>query len=270
MNLTTPASGLPVEYEKPAPDRTKPPDSAPRFGSGFGSNNPPGVCARVEVPGRLSRVEGIFTNGGRHDEKPGAFRLGAVMTGGGHPLDEVESLLQKAIRRGDEELAIFAASVLDISGYGNYAWRRLRKVASEDVGLAEPGISADIRALFDNWTDERKTDKVNPNPGRLFLMPAVMRLVQAKKSRRVDHAGIAFYEGQRPQLDIPDWGLDVHTARGRRMGRGAGHFLDVGAVLVNAVDEPDPYLDRARAARARRKATSWRSTSTRNRAAWRW
>ena len=181
-----------------------------------------------------------------------------LVSPGGYKMGEVASALQKSIRRGLEEDALFWASELDIAGYGNYAWKRLRKIASEDIGVAERGVAADVRALYENWQDERKADKRNPNPGRLFLMHAVILLVNARKSRRVDHAGITMYEYERPAREMPDWALDRHTARGRRMGRGNDHFFAVGAVLVDAADGPfskpkrkDPYIDRARLARAK-------------------
>ena len=71
-------------------------------------------------------------------------------TVGGHPVDEVISLLQKAIRRGEEDEALWAASELDLSGFGVWAFSRMRVCASEDVGLAERGIVVEVNALHDS------------------------------------------------------------------------------------------------------------------------
>lgn len=37
-------------------------------------------------------------------------------------------------------------------------------------------------------------------------------------------------------IGMPDWALDKHTARGKKMGRGIQHFLQVGSKLVNTDD----------------------------------
>jgi hypothetical protein len=55
------------------------------------------------------------------------------------------------------------------------------------------------------------------------------------------------YESERPQREIPDFALDVHTAKGRRAQRGVDHFFKVGAAIKNAERSllPDGYLKRA-------------------------
>ncbi len=47
-------------------------------------------------------------------------------------------------------------------------------------------------------------------------------------------------------LQIPDYALDKHTGRGRRLKWDFKHWLDVGCVLSNPSDQPDPYAERAR------------------------
>ena len=46
---------------------------------------------------------------------------------------------------------------------------------------------------------------------------------------------------------------DKHTARGRRLGRGEDHFFEVGALIENAADVPDPYAEKGRANRTARE-----------------
>jgi hypothetical protein len=46
---------------------------------------------------------------------------------------------------------------------------------------------------------------------------------------------------QAMRMEIPDHALDMHTARGRRMGRGKQHFLDEAGRLENET-LPDAYL----------------------------
>src|SRR5437764_10480805 len=98
---------------------------------------------------------------------------------------------------------------MDLSSFGGWAWKRLRKIASEDVGIAEPGVASEVRSLYANWLDERKDDKHNPNAGRLYLCHATILLARARKDRRVDSSAIAFYEGDRPHPDVPDHPLDM-------------------------------------------------------------
>lgn len=164
-------------------------------------------------------------------------------------MGEVASALQKSIRRGWEDEALFWGTELDMSGYGEYCWKRLKIMTSEDVGLAEPMMSATIHALYESWLAQRKKGDSKHAPERLFLVHAVLALVRCKKSRIVDHALVKYYEGPRVNRKIPDVALDQHTARGRRLKRGAEHFFTEGIVLANQ-ELPDPYLEEAKAIRS--------------------
>jgi replication-associated recombination protein RarA len=178
-------------------------------------------------------------------------RNGPPPTRKGYSIFECSSSLQKAVRRGQEEAAIYWALELDQSGFTEYAFRRLRVIASEDVGLAEPLAALTVRALYDNYADERKRDK--QATGGLFLVHAVLILARARKSRIVDHALIAVGNDEEVR-PVPDEAKDHHTAAGKRMGRGVEHFyeeaslladLDTGELSPAPVLE-DPYRDRAR------------------------
>lgn len=168
---------------------------------------------------------------------------------GGYKLGEAASAMQKCIRRGLEPDALFWATELDISGYGEYVWKRLKIITSEDVGLASPQLAATVHALYLCWLEQRKKADVRHGPERLFLVHAVILLARSPKSRLVDHALIAFYEAQRPPRPIPDFALDKHTARGKALRRGHEHFWTQGAQIANAGDVSDPYLDTARRTR---------------------
>jgi replication-associated recombination protein RarA len=168
-----------------------------------------------------------------------------VTTRSGHPLGEVASAFQKSIRRGLADEALHWGVELDVSNFGEYAWKRLRIIASEDVGLAEPYLPATIFALYQNWLDQRKKRDLKHGPERLFLVHAILLLVRAKKSRIVDHALITYY-GNHERRDIPDYALDKHTGAGRRLGRGVAHFFDEGIHLENMADMDDPYRESAR------------------------
>lgn len=179
-----------------------------------------------------------------------SFRFAAQRTPGGHRADEVASALQKEIRRGNERQALYWATELDLAGYGNYVWKRLRIIASEEVGLAEPAAPALVRTLYDNWKEQLAVDKRSSHgtgSAGIFVVHAVLTLARARKSRLADHAFIVMYEGPREPLEIPDHALDEHTAAGRALGRGSEHFWDEAALLVNEGEVSDPFRAEARA-----------------------
>lgn len=168
---------------------------------------------------------------------------------GGYKLGEVASAMQKSIRRGLESDALFWATELDISGYGEYVWKRLKIITSEDVGLASPQLAATIHALYSCWLEQRKKADTRHGPERLFLVHAIILLARSPKSRLVDHALIVMYEATREKRPIPDFALDKHTARGKALRRGHDHFWKEGAKLSNAGPVPDDYEAIARRTR---------------------
>jgi len=186
------------------------------------------------------------------------MHFGQLKTVGGYFNSDVTSAMQKCIRRGLEEEALFWATELDLAGYGAYVWKRLRIIASEDIGLADSNVAVQLRVLYENWIEQRKKKEDYSLAERLFLIHAVLLCVRAKKSRIVDTALITMYESERPARDIPDFALDMHTIKGRRLGRGVDHFFEEGAALENAKASllPDPYLQRAWDARRRKRSDS--------------
>lgn len=94
-----------------------------------------------------------------------------------------------------------------------------------------------VPALYQNWLDQtyKKTD--HPGFARVFILHAVCILARAPKSRMLDHALMALYEGERPELPIPDYALDLHTRRGRPI---LSCNNDRGAV-ARAPRSDDPY-----------------------------
>lgn len=170
----------------------------------------------------------------------------------GYLLGEVASAFQKSIRRGVEEDALFFGTELDISGFGEYAWKRLKIMASEDVGLADPLAAVAVQSLYQSWKEQRSKKDTKHEPERLFFVHAVMLLARAQKSRMVDHALIAFYEADRTAIrrEVPDYALDKHTAAGRKLRRGHSHFWEEGARVENAAPLVDLYEATAREIRA--------------------
>lgn len=174
-----------------------------------------------------------------------------IITKKGYDGADVISALQKCIRRGIELEALFWAIELYDSGYGEWCFKRLRIMSSEDVGMAEPNISSEIWALYEMYREQAKKKDDKNEPQRLFLTHAVIKLCRAKKSRMIDWALIyGWLSHPFKRLTVPDFALDKHTERGRRMGRGFGHFFEIGTLLIpheKQVNEDD-YRDLAQKA----------------------
>ena len=176
-----------------------------------------------------------------------------VTTVNGHLLAEVVSALQKAIRRCQVDDALYWAVDMYLTGYDEYCWKRLKVIASEDIGPAEPHLPATLAALYQTYTELKK--KKDPHdPQKLQFVHAVLLVASARKSRVVDHALIHhFVNHAQLKREIPDCALDKHTLRGKQMGRGFDHFFAEGGRLENEVGD-DPYRELARETLTKGKA----------------
>jgi hypothetical protein len=77
---------------------------------------------------------------------------------------------------------------------------------------------------------------------------AIRMMYRSPKSRAGCHLAAAI--GLRSMLEdfapeIPDYALDMHTMKGKAMGRGLDHFRKEGAKLVPPPTADDPYEDEA-------------------------
>lgn len=162
----------------------------------------------------------------------------------GHLLSEVVSALQKCIRRGEEYQALYFAAEMYRSGFIKYLWKRLMVTAAEDVGIAAPHVVNQIFQLCQMSEWFRKNYGKQDDHDALHVSQAVIALCRAPKCRMNDHAACLFFynEHKVERVDIPDYALDEHTARGRSMGRGGEHFIQEGAFLEDKAESiPNPY-----------------------------
>jgi len=138
------------------------------------------------------------------------------LTKNNYSLDEVVSALQKSIRRGLEEESLYWAIEMAESGYGQYLWRRLSIIVSEDIGLVEKLAPVIINSLSENCKRCTKTWK---EPVMLPIAQAILYLCRCYKNREVDdfleYIRLKIKNGFR--LEVPDWALDVHTESGRKL-----------------------------------------------------
>jgi hypothetical protein len=153
------------------------------------------------------------------------------------PREEVQllkSVLQKAIRRGRVEQAMYVARRLSTKKTGYILWRRLSIISVEDV--LDPAIIVAVEILrrqaggfgYESWD------------GKRCAVAAALLMAESKKDRRTDEflelmevaekdsEKIPEFDGLLQELkETPDEALDMHTNEGRRMGRGEEFWLEV-------------------------------------------
>ncbi len=155
-----------------------------------------------------------------------------VRTVRGYDFFEVASAMQKAVRRADASVAGYFALELWTSGYRDYVWKRLYTISAEDCyGL----ITKEIEAL---WQGHELVNKGSKEPkGRIFVSKAVILLCECRKCRDADHLQNFVYDKELVDADrwiedvrknpipIPVYTFDVHTRKGRKMGRTKEDFF---------------------------------------------
>lgn len=144
-----------------------------------------------------------------------------------HNMFEVSSLIQKAIRRQDSGMALYAANEL-IPKYRNYLWKRLLTVSAEDC--------------FDLMTHRittlrKKDDEENDNK---LISIAVTTLLLARKNRDGDYFACNLFNS-RDKADItkyvsdPVIDLSCSTKNGHCM-------FDLEKVFDKAIDALDDVM----------------------------
>jgi replication-associated recombination protein RarA len=167
-----------------------------------------------------------------------------VTTRNGIEGDLVVSALQKSIRRGLAEEAVTFAYEMYITSaqFEEKLWRRLQAISVEDVGFGDLNAPVLIHALNQMRQNFPYTDPDRP----LFFVHAIRYLAAAKKDRNSANLTSIivreFEYGRKPA--IPDVAMDMHTAKGRSMGRGAKHFLEEGSKVANELQVDENYKAR--------------------------
>lgn len=166
----------------------------------------------------------------------------------GYAFDELRSVLQKSIRRGQPEDAVLAAYEFFSSGADaeEVLWRRLEIIATEDVGFGLMEAPVILEAL--NAQRQRMADR---EERWMYSVHAVRLLATAKKDNTTmelaSWARLVVARGER-RVEVEDFHIDMHTRRGAAMGRGIGHWWAEGAKLENRLNESQSpwgkYLDK--------------------------
>lgn len=172
----------------------------------------------------------------------------SAKTADGTLVEVAGSALQKAVRDGDEAAAVYWVKQLYFAH--RKVWKKLHVFAAEDIGLADLTVKTHVleleQAAGKCKNDDRHSDL-------LQVITATLICCRAQKSRAVDNAihwyddkptwkpadakeVLALAETSVPQPVIPDKVFDMHTAAGRKLGRGMEHFMKEGAALKNESD----------------------------------
>jgi replication-associated recombination protein RarA len=170
----------------------------------------------------------------------------------GFPVDQLVSVLQKEIRRGNVDNAVLAAyEMLTTSEeVAEHLWRRLKIIAVEDVGMGAPLAPVLLDSLYGNF-------RAVPGGDTMMAVHAVRYLATAKKDRTSSEHADLVATREDLVVEVPDHALCVHTRAGQEMGRGLIQWWENGARVHDELDTADhSYRDELieihRAAEARR------------------
>jgi replication-associated recombination protein RarA len=154
----------------------------------------------------------------------------------GLPSDEVRSALHKHCRQGRVEQAIRAVIELVRTDEAHelMAWSRLRIIAAEDVGLAEPMAPVVVAALHES---SAMFPAGSYERHELAAQAAAYLATTPKDPTASEILQIVLGEDRVP--DIPESAVDVHTRRGQEAGRTMRDWWESGAVVAPEVEGRD-------------------------------
>jgi len=159
-----------------------------------------------------------------------------------------KSVLQKAVRRGMAERAMYAAYRLASLSWWS-CWKRLSVIADEDVGQPDVIVAVDtLYRKFMALKKDEKEKKLSWDMERCVVCAAKI-LAESPKDRRADEflelVEVLEKETKDEELrkkkeeleSVPDEALDMHTLQGRKMGRGNLFWYEVSSETVNKTEE---------------------------------
>lgn len=139
-----------------------------------------------------------------------------------YKFDETVSALQKCVRRGREFDACYWAAILYKSGFSKYLARRLRVIAHEDVGIANPQALLLANQLYQDSTyrkvDKKFEESQERSDGFLQYANLIVLMCRGKKTRMADEiTNLIFEEIEKnaSSRELEELFLDVHTDKGK-------------------------------------------------------
>ena len=116
-------------------------------------------------------------------------------------------------------------------------WNRLLVIPVEDIGFGDTYAPVLVKTL----NDLRKEYPYGDGDRPIFFLYAIRYLCRCKKERSTDHIkNIIMRESARGEVpEIPDVAIDMHTIKGRAMGRDVFYFLDEASKVTPMWEEYD-------------------------------
>ena len=163
-----------------------------------------------------------------------------ITTRHGFQGDEVISALQKEIRRGNIENAVLLAHEMVTTSpeMEAYLWRRLMVISVEDIGFGDsfaPILIYNLHQIYEHL-GSGAGDRL------LIATHAVRYLCTRQKDRSSDEMTMWIkraVEAGDVLPEIPDYAIDMHTQRGKEMGRDARHFVEEAAKIIPELPDRD-------------------------------
>lgn len=151
-----------------------------------------------------------------------------LRTKNGHNMFDVSSMVQKSLRRGLVNDALYAANEM-IPKYRSYLWKRLLTVSAEDCfGF----MTSKIAAL-------RLADKATDETDRRYIATAVCILANAKKNRDADYFACNLLNS-RDKMTLKEIEPTLSDACSKQYPTKNGHgMFDVSAAFVHSVTHAD-------------------------------
>jgi len=154
------------------------------------------------------------------------------------------SALHKSVRGSDPDASLYWLSrMLDGGADPNFLARRIVRMASEDIGNADPRA---LRIALDAW---EAYERLGSPEGELALAQAVVFLACAAKSNAVYRAynAAAADARERGTLEVPEHLRNAPTALSKTLGHGDGYRYahdEPGAFAAGAQYFPDELAER--------------------------
>ena len=160
----------------------------------------------------------------------------------GYPYDEVISALQKCVRRGRTNEALYWTHELVSSGFVKGFWRRLMIIASEECSN-DLQLCALVGQLARNAELATKGFAPGSRQEGILEAQATISLTRSKKKSReaIDAVGyMHFAKRSGFRIEPLPAGVDMHTRRGRAAGRSFRDFRFEGRLLAGELQPDNP------------------------------
>lgn len=153
----------------------------------------------------------------------------------GYVIGDALSACIKEVRRNNFRDATFWAHQVAISGEDaeKFLWDTLFIHSIEDIGLANSEMVKTVEVCRNRYFN-----LPSQHEARFMTIFFIIRLMcLSKKSRSINNGYSMMTQKLRDIKEIipkiPDFAYDLHTRKGKEMGRGHEHYLNEASILIN-------------------------------------